>query len=65
MATEHVAVSVTPTGRGAMRTLAVLATTATGRKVSMSDGVIAALAVARNHPDELGTALAVTERTDP
>jgi len=65
MAAEHVAVSVTPAGRDAMRTLAVLATTATGRKVSMSDGVIAALAVVRQHQDQLGAALAATERTDP
>jgi len=58
MAAEHVAVSVTSAGREAMRSLAVLATTASGRKLSMSDAVVAALAVARQHPDELRAAIA-------
>lgn len=49
---EHIAVSVTPTGREAMRTLAVLATTATGRRVSMSDAVVGAAAVLAGHMDE-------------
>jgi hypothetical protein len=57
MAAEHVAVSVTRGGREAMRTLAVLATTASGRKLSMSDAVVAALAVVREHPDDYRAAL--------
>lgn len=54
---KQVAVTVTPAGREAMRSLAVLATTVSGRKLSMSDAVVAALAVVRQHPDELAAAL--------
>ena len=54
---KQIAVTVSPAGREAMRTLAVLATTASGRKLSMSDAVVAALAVVRQHPDELAAAL--------
>jgi hypothetical protein len=60
----HIAVSVTPKAREAMRSLAVAATTAVEVKVSMSDAVIAALAVVRQHPDELRAALSGYAPTD-
>jgi hypothetical protein len=47
-----------------MRSLAVAATTAVEVKVSMSDAVIAALAVVRQHPDELRAALSGYAPTD-
>ena len=53
----HVAVTVTPAARDAMRGLAVAATTAAQTRVNMSDAVIAALIVVRQHPDELREAL--------
>ena len=55
--TKQTAVTVTTDGREAMRVLAVLATTATGRKLSMSDSVVGALTVIRAHPDEFRDAL--------
>lgn len=58
----HVAITVTPAARDAMRSLAVAATTAAQARVNMSDAVIAALIVVRQHPDELAAALA--ERAD-
>lgn len=60
----HVAVTVTSAARDAMRGLAVAATTAAQVRVNMSDAVIAALAVVRQHPDELAAALAAREETD-
>lgn len=57
-APRQVAVTVTPAARDAIRGLAVVATTAAQVRVNMSDAVIAALAVVRQHPDELAAALA-------
>lgn len=60
----HVAVTVTPAARDAMRGLAVAATTAAQTRVNMSDAVIAALVVVRQHPDEYRAALAAGEDSD-
>jgi hypothetical protein len=49
---DHIAVSVTQAGREAMRTMAVLATTATGRRVSMSDAAVGAATLLSRHMDE-------------
>lgn len=54
----HVGVTVTPAARDAMRTLAVLSTTAAQARVNMSDAILAALVVVRRHTDELAAALA-------
>jgi hypothetical protein len=56
-----VGVSITPEARTALRTLAAFASGATERPVNMSDALVAAVPVVREHPDELRAALAVTE----
>lgn len=59
-----IGVSITPEARQALRTLAALASGVAERPVNMSDALVAALPVARAHPDDYRAALAVTERTD-
>ena len=61
---EYTAVSVTHAARDAIRDLAVVSTTAAQERIGMSDAVIAALEVVRNHMDELAQALANRERED-
>jgi hypothetical protein len=57
---KHVAVSVTEAGRDAIRGLVIAATTAVQAKVNMSDAIVAALAVIRDHPAEFCSALLKT-----
>ena len=52
-----VGVSVTPEARHALRTLAGLAAGVTEQPVSMSDALVAAVPVIREHPDEYRAAL--------
>ena len=62
MADRTVGVSITPEARSALRTLAGLASGAAERPVSMSNALIAALAVVRSHPAELRDALSTLRR---
>lgn len=58
-----VGVSITPAARQALRTLAGLASGAAERPVSMSDALVAVVAVVRAHPDEYRVAIAAGKDT--
>lgn len=54
---SYTAVSLTPEARDALRSLTLELVTPTGRRLTMSEVLLAALAVAREHRPELLEAL--------
>jgi ABC-type microcin C transport system duplicated ATPase subunit YejF len=60
MASGFVALHVTPEAREQLRKLSYALTGGSDRRVTLADALLAACAVAANHPDEALAALPVT-----